>query len=80
MPRENVNAANGARVTVSWLKANAGDEVQLNIMGTVPVPHDTLKDLVKSVSGPWITLDREGINRLIRSLRRARDQAYGQDA
>lgn len=28
----------------------------------------------------WVDLDRDGINRLIRSLRKARDQAYGQDA
>jgi hypothetical protein len=29
--------------------------------------------------GLFATLDREGINRLIRVLRRARDQAYGRD-
>ena len=28
----------------------------------------------------YLTLDRSGINRLIRSLRKARDQAYGTDA
>ena len=30
--------------------------------------------------GLWTTLDRAGINRLIRALRRARDQAFGADA
>lgn len=29
--------------------------------------------------GLWTTLDRDGINRLIRVLRRARDQAFGRD-
>ena len=38
-----------------------------------------------AVSGPgftglWGSLDRAGINRLIRVLRRARDSAYGADA
>lgn len=30
--------------------------------------------------GYFVQLDREGINRLIRSLRRARDQVFGKDA
>lgn len=30
--------------------------------------------------GVFMTLDRDGINRLIRALRKARDQAYGADA
>lgn len=29
--------------------------------------------------GFYVTLDRAGINKLIRDLRRARDQAYGKD-
>lgn len=29
--------------------------------------------------GVWGTLDREGCNRMIRALRRARDQAFGRD-
>lgn len=31
-------------------------------------------------NGVFMSLDRDGINRLIRSLRKARDQAYGADA
>jgi hypothetical protein len=31
-------------------------------------------------SGAYINLDRSNLNRLIRSLRRARDQAFGVDA
>lgn len=30
-------------------------------------------------TGLWGTFDRDGVNRLIRALRRARDQAYGKD-
>lgn len=30
--------------------------------------------------GMYVSLDREGVNRLIRVLRRARDQAFGSDA
>lgn len=30
--------------------------------------------------GVFVALDREGCNRMIRALRKARDQAYGQDA
>ena len=29
--------------------------------------------------GNYVTLDRAGINRLVRNLRRARDQAFGRD-
>lgn len=32
-----------------------------------------------SYTGIWSTLDRAGLNRLIRVLRRARDAAYGRD-
>ena len=32
-----------------------------------------------SEMGLWATLDRDGINTLIRVLRRARDQAFGRD-
>lgn len=43
---------------------------------------DTGKHLPMSTDRPgfWVDLDREGINRLIRALRKARDQAFGSDA
>lgn len=34
---------------------------------------------LKAADGWYIYLDRSGINRLIRNLRRARDQAFGRD-
>lgn len=36
--------------------------------------------LVKAGPEAWVHLDRHGINRLIRTLRKARDQAFGADA
>ena len=33
----------------------------------------------ESPDGLWTVLDRDAINRLIKTLRRARDQAYGVD-
>ena len=33
----------------------------------------------ESADGLWAVLDRDAINRLIKALRRARDQAYGVD-
>ena len=38
----------------------------------------TMADMA-GFTGLWGTYDREGVNRLIRALRRARDQAYGKD-
>ena len=43
--------------------------------GDKPLPLEALADF----TGLWGTFDRAGINRLIRALRRARDQAYGRD-
>lgn len=64
-------------VAVGWSKGDGlvqlgvvhGDKVKVTIDGGDDV-----------VSGLWMDLDREQINRLIRSLRRARDSAYGADA
>lgn len=35
---------------------------------------------MRDIEGWYLCLDREGINRLIRTLRKARDQAFGADA
>lgn len=42
------------------------------------MPH--LDPTRQALDGWHVTLDREQLNRLIRSLRRARDSAYGADA
>lgn len=41
---------------------------------------DAIDRGVEGVFGPHVHLDRDGINRLIRALRKARDQAFGADA
>lgn len=44
-----------------------------NMVEVVDLPEPRFQD------GFYVTLNRDGINRLIRNLRRARDQAYGRD-
>lgn len=56
-------------VNVGW---SLGGDVQV---ATV----DDSEPLGTVKSGLYVTLDRDGINRLIKALRKARDQAYGKD-
>jgi hypothetical protein len=44
----------------------------------VPVPM-TEKEMSAMKGGFYVDLDRDAINRIIRNLRRARDQAFGRD-
>ena len=64
-----------ASIEVGW--ARESEHVQL---GTVVL--DVADERVKNVTsdGMFVQLDRAGINRLIRSLRKARDAAFGADA
>lgn len=50
-----------------------------NAPDAVTCPEETEKGREK-LDGWHVTLNREGINRLIRVLRRARDSAFGSDA
>lgn len=92
MPKELVYGPNPTEdviehVAVGWardggvqLGFTAGPSVRITTMETdnvivdgrvvTDVEHDSL----------WLDLDRQGINHLIRSLRKARDAAYGADA
>ncbi len=79
-------------VTVAW-KKGAGGYVQVGIVTHDGVaiaerlhvpslsggPSQRLSPEGPLFNGVWGTFDREGINRLIRMLRHARDQAYGRD-
>lgn len=56
-------------VNVGW---SLGGEVQV---ATV----DDAQPMGTVESGLYVTLDRDGINKLIKALRKARDQAYGKD-
>jgi hypothetical protein len=49
-------------------------------IATLLVDKATHSSIEGPVNGGWyISLDRHGINTLIRNLRRARDQAFGRD-
>lgn len=82
MPRESVHGTgdDGFQAKVGWSPNGC---VQLGVGGphefsfSEPLPQgmtagDPYKDL-------WVSLDRAGINDLIRHLRRARDAAFGRD-
>lgn len=53
-----------------------GDPVEI---GTVELPTPDGTATAPILGGMYLQLDRDGINRLIRNLRRARDQAFGRD-
>ncbi len=61
-----------ALVQVRWDPYPVGT-VQIATFSRAKVTHDMIWD------GYHTDLDREGINRLIKNLRRARDQAFGRD-
>lgn len=48
-------------------------------VATVKETNDPNKAADGGVEGYYVNLDREGLNKAIRVLRRARDQAYGKD-
>jgi hypothetical protein len=68
-----VETADG-RAIVDWLVKKPSDEVRQTL------DRLTGSGEVAAFTGLWGTLDRDGCNRLIRALRRARDQAFGADA
>jgi hypothetical protein len=60
-------------VSLGWSRQDAGGYVQL---GTIRNGKEHSFD---PADGLYADLDREGINDLIRLMRRARDQAFGRD-
>ena len=63
-----------ASIEVGWSR---DDHVQLGTI-VLDVADQRVRDVSKD--GMYVQLDRTGINRLIRALRKARDQAFGPDA
>lgn len=90
MPKDNINDAviDGFRTELSWRSASpdVDGHVQLaTVNANSPFVFqdkntDNAFEAGEKFDGWHTTLDREGINRLIRSLRKARDAAYGTDA
>ena len=81
MPRESVYGSDdsGHAVKVGWERDK---HVQVGVGGpvdftfTTPLPEGVTADVH---NGLWVTMTRQGINDLIRHLRRARDAAFGAD-
>lgn len=87
MPKEYVESSFGPRVSDDG-KGSAS--VEPPFRATVGWSRDTGHVQIATVdpqkearfdgsAGYYVDLDRDGINRLIRTLRRARDQAFGKD-
>lgn len=55
------------------------DGKSFGIDGEIPTPPEELARREVWASGFYVSLDRNGINDLIRKLRKARNQAYGPD-
>jgi hypothetical protein len=86
MPKEVIRDVAGQYdVQVGWSHEPTG-HVQVGIEtndGLSIAKHLTDPDegtTAADFTGLWGTVDREGVNRLIRVLRRARDAAFGADA
>lgn len=81
MPKENIDdcVIKGFRAEVTWSPAGHVQVASVNTASTLTLTGDEPGDEPEPFDGWRITLDRGGINRLIRSLRRARDQAFGRD-
>lgn len=85
MPKTNINDCHidGFRIELTWAThSDITGHVQIgttNENGPFRWPEDG--DMGGLPFNGWfVTLDREGCNRAIRALRRARDAAYGTDA
>jgi hypothetical protein len=63
-----------AKVQVGW--SREAEHVQVATVA----PDSWLHDQRRQGNGWFVTLDRDQINSLIRTLRKARDQAFGADA
>ena len=82
MPNEVIckTANNTVRMNLVWGNAatQQNPTVALGSWVIRAAPDDNQSDW--DLTGPCWVLDRADINKLIRTLRRARDQAYGADA
>lgn len=77
MPNEVIVRSPDAQLTVQWGKVDDPDPtVTLTSWQETFLPDGRHADWDPAAA--W-ALDRECINKLIRALRRARDQAYGRD-
>ncbi len=89
LPKENIDARPGAdenRIELAWVPETAENSGFVSLR-TVDRNQFVMGEAVQGVSMTMSTmapafpvdLDRAGINRLIRSLRKARDSVFGRD-
>ena len=84
MPRENVRSTcySNIRLVVTWSKDGVALSGEDKLTRLVDVGIEEWPEGATNVDVPegiYTHLDRDAINRLIRSLRRARDQVFGRD-
>lgn len=83
MPKENIDdmVTDGFRAKVTWRAGETGYVQLATVSENSPFkwPPQEGCDDKGDFDGWHVTLDRAGINRLIRVLRRARDAAFGRD-
>lgn len=74
MPKETIQGIynEDLAVSVGWSRDTSVQLASLNLGHPGAIDYDP-------AAGWWIDLSRDQVNRLIRTLRRARDQAYGVD-
>lgn len=82
MPKTNIDdqTVDGFRAEVLW---GHGMYVQIgtvNQHSTLMLEDGDTPETAEPFRGWFVTLDRDGCNRAIRAIRRARDAAYGADA
>jgi hypothetical protein len=87
VPKEKIyDAANQFDIEIGWMKDNPDVQIGIGthdgrsiaawLAGTDYEPADAALPTFDSL---WGNFGRDGINRLIRMLRKARDEAYGKD-
>lgn len=88
MPKESVRDATtaGKLAMVGWSEGSVQiAAINSNVQLTPTLVYDEhgnphKPDDPEVIDGWWIDIDRDGINRLIKVLRLARDRAFGADA
>ena len=82
MPKINVNdeVADGFRMEVCWGLGHYVQVATTNVHSTLRLEEGDTPENSSPFSGWFVTLDRDGINRAIHALRKARDAAFGADA
>lgn len=75
MPYANVGPKNGNGMRVQWQKDSHVQIVATPFLDGMPE-----EETLHAETTYWATLDRKGLNDLITTLRKARDDAYGKDA